>query len=1299
MQGAFMTEPDALDEDRIEQQLLEIEDNPKAPHETTIANLHKDLETLAQDLRAPAPADPHENESACRQAVEKVQTLASQETALPTGTGSGSASGLERGTVLGQYRILAKLGQGGMGAVYKALHTKLEKTVALKVLPEDRLGKSDAIARFHREMKAVGKIEHPHLVRALDAGEADGSHYLVMEYVDGLDLSRLVKEQGKLPIAAACELIRQAALGLQAAHQRGMVHRDIKPANLMLARQDYGPPVVKVLDLGLARLVDESGTGETELTTDNQIMGTLDFMAPEQADSIKDVDTRADVYSLGATLFTLLTGRPPYHATGQQSFMQKLSALANAPLPNVRNQRPDVPSGLVAVLEKMLAKARDKRFKEPIEVAKALEPFAIGANLAELLDDAKTQATHCMMPHSTATWAVPSTSPTLLMPKPSRKRPALLAGIALLILVPFLLLYAGTIIRFATNQGELVIEVDDPSIEVQIIQNGAIVKDKTKDREFTLTATNGEIKVLGDGIKVLTKEFQLTRGGKTIVNVTQELVDARKPKPVLENSGDAHSGSYAVSFDGQDDYVTIQTLTIDIGKPLTIEAEVTVAKPPENGAACLVHVDGYFRIVAQQYGQGQPVWAAGGYDAANAGITIPSDPGAFAIQKRTFVAAVYDRGKITLFVDGRRMDSPTKAFQDGKITDVAGPVELTKHGQAGTTIGVIEPRQVLNKLRYAFPFQGQIHRVRISNVARYTEDFTPPKRFEPDEHTLALYHFDEGQGDVLKDSSGNGHHGKIVGATWVNLNADREAAEWLLSKGGEFDLIKDGTYVTVRDSKDIPSGPFTVVKVSLQGIQKVNDADMARLTALSGLKHLYLHGTGITDAGLAKLARVQTLGELHLHGTQVTDAGLKHLSGLKHLFLLYLYKTRITDAGLNHLTGLPNLRYLSLNQTQVTDAGLVTLSKLAGLRVLHLESTETTDKGLKSLHSLKLLETVTLKGTQVTEEGIAQLHKALPACRIEWDGGVVGPKTESTDRDREVAEWAFSLGANRIDIKGDERRYARFEELPSTPYKLHLIDLSEVIVSDAQMAMFDGLDELVMLSLNRYENRQSPLSDEGLKRLGHLPKLAHLSLVYHNITDEGLRELARFPNLIRINLMGTKVTDEGLKHLAVLPGLRGVDVGWTQVTGTGLRHLAGCANMDTVWLWNSPVTDEGLLSFPPWPKLGTLTVNGSRITDRSVRVIGRFPNLRKLWLHNATRITPEGWKVLGDLKHLEELNLEASAIDDSNLELLTKLTSLKSLNLNKTKVSKAGVESLHNALPKCKITWDGGVVEPKMESQ
>jgi serine/threonine protein kinase len=289
----------------------------------------------------------------------------------------------------GQYRLLEKLGEGGMGVVYKAIHLRLEKQVAIKIVAPERTANPEAVARFEREMKAVGRLHHPNIVNAFDAGEFKDSHYLVMELIDGVDLAVLLQAHAPLAVPDACELVRQAALGLQHAHEHGMVHRDIKPSNLMLTgvrRRGAVTGVVKVLDLGLA-LLDEWRVGRTPsaLTSTGRMMGSIEYMAPEQAIDTHRVDIRADVYSLGATLYALLTGTTPFDTTQHDSAIQRLSSLVHDPRPSLRSHATNVPDELASLVDRMLARDPADRPATPELVANALEPFAAGHAIPELL--------------------------------------------------------------------------------------------------------------------------------------------------------------------------------------------------------------------------------------------------------------------------------------------------------------------------------------------------------------------------------------------------------------------------------------------------------------------------------------------------------------------------------------------------------------------------------------------------------------------------------------------------------------------------------------------------------------------------------------------------------------------------------------------------------------------------------------------------------------------------------------------------------------------------------------------------
>jgi serine/threonine-protein kinase len=277
------------------------------------------------------------------------------------------------GLVLGSYLLLEPIGAGGMGRVFKARSRKLGKVVALKVLRKERLASSHALPRFEREIRAAARLDHPNVVHAYDAEQAGGTYFLVMEYVDGTDLDRFVRERGPLPVAEACDYVRQAALGLQHAHEHGMTHRDVKPSNLLL-----GPNgVVKLLDLGLARL-ERAADDDTDptLTQEGQVMGTPDYVAPEQALSSRAADIRSDLYSLGGTFYYLLTGQVPIPGG---TTLEKLVRLhVETPTP-VEQLRPEVPPPVAAIVRRLLAKAPAERYQMPAELVQALADLKVPA--------------------------------------------------------------------------------------------------------------------------------------------------------------------------------------------------------------------------------------------------------------------------------------------------------------------------------------------------------------------------------------------------------------------------------------------------------------------------------------------------------------------------------------------------------------------------------------------------------------------------------------------------------------------------------------------------------------------------------------------------------------------------------------------------------------------------------------------------------------------------------------------------------------------------------------------------------
>ncbi|HMF12756.1 MAG TPA: protein kinase, partial [Gemmataceae bacterium] len=270
----------------------------------------------------------------------------------------------------GPYLLLQRLGQGGMGEVFKARHRLLNRTVALKVTRKELLTDPTNERRFVREIQATARLAHPNIVAVLDASRVGETHFFAMEYIEGADLARVVKQQGPLPVARACEYIRQSADGLQHAFENNLVHRDIKPSNLLVTAEGSQ---VKILDMGVARVGDNEGS---DLTATGSVVGTPDYLAPEQATNSRAVDIRADIYSLGCTFYHLLTGHPPF--PDGSGLEKAIKHLHEVPQP-IRKERPDVPPELALVLDKMMAKKPNDRYQQPVEVSRALQPFVQAA--------------------------------------------------------------------------------------------------------------------------------------------------------------------------------------------------------------------------------------------------------------------------------------------------------------------------------------------------------------------------------------------------------------------------------------------------------------------------------------------------------------------------------------------------------------------------------------------------------------------------------------------------------------------------------------------------------------------------------------------------------------------------------------------------------------------------------------------------------------------------------------------------------------------------------------------------------
>ena len=422
---------------------------------------------------------------------------------------------LETGKRLRDYRLVKKIGEGGMGTVYQAVHIHLAKHVALKILPSDKLRSKQSVSRFRQEMRAVGKVNHPNVVSASDAGTIDGHHFLVMELVQGADLARIIHDRGPLSVADACEIVRQAAIGLQHAHDNGLVHRDVKPSNIMLALDGS----VKLLDLGLAGLnnTEFESTANVvvtdRLTSVGQIMGTLDYMAPEQITASPEVDGKADIYALGATLFQLLTGRTPC-GDRSEGTPDRIEAVLHKPPLDIATLRNDVPDELRALLLKMLAKNPEDRPQAAIDVAGELVRFTSDADLGALAEACRTSLD---MPSADVdvtddvSFVVSWTESKDDVPPRRPYAEVALGGL-------FLAMLAAAVYFIVTNNGIVKVEVMDESFKVVIDEETVTVSDG-ESQPIMLRSGDHKLSVWLGETELITEKFQIRRNGKIVFDV------------------------------------------------------------------------------------------------------------------------------------------------------------------------------------------------------------------------------------------------------------------------------------------------------------------------------------------------------------------------------------------------------------------------------------------------------------------------------------------------------------------------------------------------------------------------------------------------------------------------------------------------------------------------------------------------------------------------------------------------------------------------------------------------------------
>ncbi len=665
---------------------------------------------------------------------------------------------------IGHYDVLEILGRGGFGIVLKAFDESLQRIVALKILAPELAATSPARKRFLREARAAAAVRHENVVQIYSVYEQP-LPYLVMEFIPGENLQQRLDRTGPVDSGEMCDIGRQIAAGLAAAHAQGLVHRDIKPANVLLD-SSLGQRV-KITDFGLARAVDDAS-----ITQSGIVAGTPLYMAPEQARG-EVLDPRTDLFSLGSVLYVMLSGRPPFRAPNTVAVLKRVCEDIPRPIPEII---PDAPPALCQLISRLHAKQPAGRIQTAQEVVELLSPSSVIKTNTQLLASSEATVTRSTRARR---WGV-----------------ATVAALAVMVLF--------VIAQFHSS--------NRPDREKQSLTTAPFAH---KVPPAMLS---------GPGTKVSSTQRN-----------TSPAAVVQRPLPAVTPDG------MALEFDGQTSYVQVDSLSRDAAGPATLEAWVRPEFRPHAHVVALLSGKSVLQLT-QSFSAFFPV-------EINTRLTSgDAENPQFVPGEWVHVALVVDDREVRIYMNGDKHLQIARNAAAAHSPYVYGGLWLGAQPHPG------RPEQI------AFNFLGQIDEVRVSNIARYSENFTPAVRQSPDENTLALYHCDEGSGLELKDASGHNHHGKVVAVNWVARKSDPRRTARSLINGDEAGAIgeKEGpaTWRVINQQLigESSTGGTSKLRLGRQLPARFRLRCEARITGNSGIDVGVYAGGGLLQAYHVELA-------------------------------------------------------------------------------------------------------------------------------------------------------------------------------------------------------------------------------------------------------------------------------------------------------------------------------------------------------------------------------------------------------------------------------------------------------------
>jgi serine/threonine protein kinase/Leucine-rich repeat (LRR) protein len=1187
---------------------------------------------------------------------------------------------------LGEFRVLRVLGVGGFAVVFEAEDIHLKRHVALKLMHPFIAAKQGGADRFLREAQSAAVLKHEHVVTIYQVGMHGETPFIALELLHGETLEDHLVREVRLSVQEVVRIGREIASGLAAAQSRGLLHRDIKPANIFLEGPEKPVPEesvaedeqpsdsavsavgcslsqdhcsagkVKILDFGCAKSwADESAVSDRGL-----LIGTPAYMAPEQLAG-DAVDPRADLFSLGCLLYRMAAGKRPFGGNNLFALVRALALEDPAPLETVN---PEVPHALSDLVVKLLSKCPDDRpatAQIVVDELRAIEqgfpqqPFAAKAGASALSNDSGAD-------------------------RKRGKKWTIGAALGLAVVLPLVaFFFGGQLIRVATNKGQIVIEVDDPSITLQVKENQVVIHDGQGQAEITLAAGDHQLEVsvkqpAGEA-KFKTDRFTLSRGGTKVIEAREELAKAvASLTPLAPRQPEARLRG---------------TTTKDRLPPVAAAPDLD-----RSAASWVLSQGGTVKVRVGQSTEPILVRLGNALPASDFKLTTVN------LQNRALADAdlVHFRGLrqlVELVLGGRAIMGPGLAnladltqlkslilwntsVTDGALVHVEGLTNLellSLDGAQLTDAGLVHLSPLKN-----------LHELNLNWAPLTGAGFAPLASLSQLE---VLYL----RGNSLTDAALVHLQGlKNLRTLYLSGQPVTDAGLAHLGSLEKLQLLElDSTKLT--DAGLAQLKPLKNLRELNLSWTHVTDAGLKQLEEdLPQLQSLYLRGRYLSDAGLVHVRGFRSLGTLYLSGQPVTDAGMIHIMGLEQLMGLGLSTTRVTDAGFTNLTALKNLRNLNLERTQVTDAVLAHLEGLAHLEDLSLGGTHVTDAGLAALQGVKNLRFLSLKGTpQLTDAAVPHLVKVRSLTEIDLSGtrlsakGYAALKTGLpglvrvawSDANATAARAVLAAGGTleiRVEGAAANRSLTAIAELPSEPFQITGASLARARapIEAALTALGDPrVDGLV--SLNLSGTAISAADWLGLKGLTHLRRLL---LEGNVLSDADLARLGGLTNLEDVSLQRAKFPESGLSHLGGLTRLTSLALHRTGLTDAGLAHIAGLRGLKDLNLNNTTVTDAGLAHVVGMTELRSLVLEATRVSDAGLKQLLPLTKLESLWLGYGTQVTDAGVGVLRQLKNLRELALSYTQVTDAGLAQLEDLTKLEALWMPGTHVTDAGLAHL-----------------------